>query len=231
MKNALLNQGNYNVVVVGWGGGSQTLWYPQAASNTRVVGAETAAVTQNLRNRGVSRGNLVCIGHSLGAHTCGHAGERNRWGRISGLDPAGPLFENYPTEARLNPGDANVVDVIHTMGREGFILDFGTLAPLGHIDFYPAGGRIQPGCSNKGSGDLVGDIIGCSHARAVVYYEESIARNCFRVSRICSDEENLPGSCSSCGSSCQMMGFRADTSGRYGKFYVDVNSRAPFCRG
>ena len=68
---------------------------------------------------------------------------------VVGLDPAGPMFDNYPSQARLQPGDANLVDVIHTMGREGFILDFGTLIPLGHIDIYPAGGGIQPGCINK----------------------------------------------------------------------------------
>ncbi|CAF4941656.1 unnamed protein product, partial [Rotaria socialis] len=34
-------------------------------------------------------------GHSLGAHTCGLASNaiNNQMARISGLDPAGPLFE------------------------------------------------------------------------------------------------------------------------------------------
>jgi len=229
MKNALLDKGSYNVVIVGWGGGSQELYYPRAASNTRVVGAETAAVAQNLLNRGSSRGNLMCIGHSLGAHTCGFAGKRTKWGRISGLDPAGPMFENYPNGARLQPGDANLVDAIHTMGKEGFILDLGTLVPLGHIDFYPNGGGIQPGCSNREM-DQYGDIIGCSHSRAVAFYEESIGNACFRVRQRCTNERDLPGSCSSCGD-CQNMGFDADRYSGRGKFYLTTNANSRYCRG
>ena len=59
------------------------------------------------------------------------------------------MFENYPETARLNPTDADFVDVIHTMGDEGIIMDFGTLLPLGHADFYPNGGVDQPGCVNR----------------------------------------------------------------------------------
>lgn len=28
-------------------------------------------------------------------------------------------------------------------------MDYGTLVPLGDVDFYPNGGEVQPGCSNK----------------------------------------------------------------------------------
>lgn len=31
-----------------------------------------------------------------------------------GLDPAGPLFNGRPPEDRLDPGDAQFVDVIHS---------------------------------------------------------------------------------------------------------------------
>jgi hypothetical protein len=55
------------------------------------------------------------IGHSLGAHTAGYAGERiPNLGRITGLDPAGPYFENTPTRVRLDETDANFVEAIHT---------------------------------------------------------------------------------------------------------------------
>ncbi len=79
------------------------------------------------------------IGHSLGAHTAGYAGEKIPnlgqitgvlqkgnpkfiWEKISnfihfvGLDPAGPFFRLVPTYARLDPSDAQFVDVIHTDG-------------------------------------------------------------------------------------------------------------------
>ena len=72
-----------------------------------------------------------CIGHSLGAHICGLSGklmdEETKWDRISGLDPAGPLFFKdaqafdfhcslCSPASRLNGTDGNIVDVIHSDG-------------------------------------------------------------------------------------------------------------------
>jgi len=36
------------------------------------------------------------------------------FGFFLGLDPAGPYFEGTPAEVRLDPSDANFVDVIHS---------------------------------------------------------------------------------------------------------------------
>ena len=60
------------------------------------------------------------VGHSLGAHIGGYAGEKlislnqGKLGRITALDPAQPLFQDMPEFVRLDPGDADFVDVIHT---------------------------------------------------------------------------------------------------------------------
>lgn len=55
------------------------------------------------------------IGHSLGSHTAGYAGEGiPGLGRITGLDPAGPYFQDMPPHVRLDPTDAKFVDAIHT---------------------------------------------------------------------------------------------------------------------
>jgi hypothetical protein len=63
------------------------------------------------------------IGHSLGAHTAGYAGERIAGlGRITGLDPAEPYFQGMPSFVRLDPTDAKLVDVIHTDGKSIFLL-------------------------------------------------------------------------------------------------------------
>lgn len=88
----------------------------------------------------------------------------------SGLDPAGVCLETTNTYRRLSKGDAKYVDVIHT---DGFRSSspypfFGTLVPLGDIDFYPNWGQQeQPGCSGYG--------VGCSHSRAYVYFIWSIS--------------------------------------------------------
>lgn len=91
------------------------------------------------------------IGHSLGAHVAGFAGKevirstgkKIYW--ITGLDPAGPLFE-IPLQNKMNrlsDLDAVYVEVVHS---DGGILGF--IRPLGHSDFFPNGGKfIQPNCN------------------------------------------------------------------------------------
>lgn len=62
--------------------------------------------------------------------------------RITGLDPAGPLFKPNST-VFLTKEDAEFVDVIHT--DSGF---YGTSKALASVDFYPNDGvRAQSGCS------------------------------------------------------------------------------------
>lgn len=59
----------------------------------------------------------------------------------AGLDPAGPGYTDVPEKYRLDKGDAKLVDVIHT-----FMKVLSLAEPLGHVDFYPNGGKFQPGC-------------------------------------------------------------------------------------
>ena len=49
---------------------------------------------------------------------------KQKIGRISGLDPAAPLFEDMPTFVRLDPSDALFVDVIHSDAGNN-VLNFG----------------------------------------------------------------------------------------------------------
>lgn len=93
--------------------------------------------------------NVHVIGHSLGSHVAGFAGKRvkemlgRKIERITGLDPAGPLFEPLPISNRLNSGDAQMVDIIHTDGGV-----FGFFKPIGTVDFFANGGvPFQPGCA------------------------------------------------------------------------------------
>lgn len=64
------------------------------------------------------------------------------------LDPAKPLFAHADLSNRIDPSDADFVEIFHTSTN---ILGLGT--PSGHVDFYPNGGAQQPGCS-----DIFGEI-------------------------------------------------------------------------
>ena len=67
---------------------------------------------------------------------------------LTALDPASPYFENKHIDRRVDPTDADFVDVIHTDGKTLVVNGFGTTQDMGHIDFYPNGGYDQIGCSN-----------------------------------------------------------------------------------
>lgn len=64
-----------------------------------------------------------------------------------GLDPAKPLYENSGPEDRLDVNDALFVDVMHTNGGRN-----GILKSLGHIDYFPNGGKKQPNCGKSDKG-------------------------------------------------------------------------------
>ena len=71
------------------------------------------------------------------------------WYDLSGIDPAGPLFQDRNWTCGLNPSCADRVDAIHTGGQGSPIINFGTMKPLGHVDFYPNGAGPQPECSGQ----------------------------------------------------------------------------------
>ncbi|XP_059168294.1 pancreatic triacylglycerol lipase-like [Physella acuta] len=147
MKDELLKQGDYNVILVDWSGGNK-LPYTQATANTRVVGAQIAQLINQISAKyGTPAKSFHVIGHSLGSHISGYAGERvPGLGRITGLDPAGPYFENTPVSIRLDPTDALFVDAIHTDAGTLLTANLGIMQAVGHVDFYPNGGHNQPGC-------------------------------------------------------------------------------------
>ena len=68
---------------------------------------------------------------------------------VLGMDPAGPWFDQYANNCGLYTDCASFVDVLHTHGKDGEPLIYGTLKPLGHMDFYPNGGGYQPGCADR----------------------------------------------------------------------------------
>jgi len=97
---------------------------------------------------GAAISSFHLVGHSLGSHVVGWAGStvNGRISRITGLDPAGPFYFLNNTENRLDPSDADFVDIIHTDGGHLYGGQLAFFEPTGHVDFYPNGGKDQPGC-------------------------------------------------------------------------------------
>lgn len=208
LKDALLERLECNVVLVDWAAGAQASRnYLQAASNTRVVGAELARLAAMLSDEGViPLDTMHVIGHSLGAHAAGYAGKQldGRLGRITALDAAQPAFEDQAAEVRVAAGDARFVDVVHTNGVP-FIptLGLGVMHAVGDVDFYLNGGTVQPGCfvpklpAVQSLMDLaalpvsvLGDMLSCSHRRAIEYFTEAVRSDCLMWGRR-RDEDDL----------------------------------------
>ncbi|CAH0407810.1 unnamed protein product [Chilo suppressalis] len=260
MTNALLNQeGNdgASVMIVDWVGGSQPP-YGQAVANIRLIGVMTAHLIHNIYEvLGLSNvDNFHFIGHSLGAHLagyCGHALQKKfnlKLGRITGLDPAAPYFSKTVTMVRLDRSDAKYVDIIHTNAMPLYMSGLGISEPIGHVDFYPNGGSIQPGCGANagGGGDLapaVMRILGCNHVRSHEIFVETITPSCPFIAMQCASYEAfLAGNCTTCDQKhfCIPMGYHSYTM--YKKLHdaglVDTNTNIalfsmtghnkPFCR-
>ncbi|XP_053995375.1 pancreatic lipase-related protein 2-like [Hylaeus anthracinus] len=219
---AYLLHEDVNVIVVGWGFLAAD-FYPMAANNTRRVGEFLGNFLEFLnRESNLEYKDVHISGHSLGSHVAGFAGAYldGRIGRITGLDPASPLFETISgivdPELRLDPTDAQFVDVIHTSGSA-----FGFLAPLGHADFYPNNGKFpQPGCS------FILTSTYCSHSRAHQFMTESIGSTAGFKARTCENWEKYEEN--RCDyNPVVLMGEYASTSLR-GKFYLSTNDAPPF---
>uniref|UniRef100_H0WSS5 Lipase I n=1 Tax=Otolemur garnettii TaxID=30611 RepID=H0WSS5_OTOGA len=236
----LLNEEDVNVIVVDWNRGATTFLYSRAVKNTKKVAENLSRHIKNLLKHGASLDSFHFIGVSLGAHISGFVGKifRGQLGRITGLDPAGPRFTGKPSYSRLDYTDAKFVDVIHS-DADGL----GIKEPLGHIDFYPNGGKKQPGCPKTIFSGL--QYIKCDHQRAVYLFMASLETNCNFISFPCHSYKDYKTSlCVACDSfkenSCPWLGKRhgcnyAILKGRMERaaprttVFLDTSGTYPFC--
>jgi hypothetical protein len=198
----------------------------------------------------IDSNNLHLIGHSLGAHIVGHMGRvftelsEETLPRVTGLDPAGPLFERDAFGLKMHmikKSDATFVDIMHTCGSLspsaftfGKASRLGDLHQLGHADFYPNGGSIQPGCGFLGTGGIL--LAKCSHGKAQDYYVESINAGvdafatvtCDDVYPGCEWHHSLGDLPKSDYNGSNHMGFYAVKPENPTLYYLDTRASAPF---
>lgn len=160
-------QEDTNVIILDWTKGAGTT-YGAAVANSELVGRQLGLILLDSIKLGIKPINIHVIGFSLGAHVAGCASELLKrqgllLGRITGLDPASPFFRHHlfrEKSRKLDATDAHLVDVIHTDGSPDFVDGFGLLKPIGHIDFFPNGGREQPGCVDVKNSVVVSHLNG-----------------------------------------------------------------------
>ncbi|XP_008274482.1 lipase member H [Stegastes partitus] len=234
-RELLLARKDTNVIVVDWNHGAANVNYIKAVENTHKAADNLTAFIQKMQDGGASLSSIHMIGISLGAHMSGFVGSslNGTIGRITGLDPAGPLFTGKPPEERLDPTDAEFVDVLHTD-----IDALGFRQALGHIDFYANGGTDQPGCPKTiFSG---GSYFKCDHQRSVLLYLDSVNWTCTTRAFPCSSYADfLDGKCLSCdrfgAAGCPLFGYDVIQwkdvllKLKQTKTYFTTNAKSPFC--
>lgn len=224
LRDAYLQKGDFNVIVVDWGKGANHMWYDTARSRIYDVGEVVAEFIELLvSDFGASVSSMQVAGHSLGAHTAGVVGKRLKIGKlpkIIGLDPAMPGFSLGSPGQRLDASDASYVEVIHTNSRM-----LGFEKPIGKVDIYPNYGFEQPGCGIDGAGT-------CAHGRAYEYYAESINSSKGFVATKCNDYRDIEDKTCKAGSTgnIKMGGEPLSTGNSAGVYFVATNSKSPFAQ-
>ncbi|XP_072471866.1 lipase member I-like [Notamacropus eugenii] len=233
----LLSLEDINIIVVDWNYGATTLLYPRAIKRCWTVAEMLKEYIKRMKRSGISLQSFHFIGVSLGAHISGYVGNYfgGLLGRISGLDPAGPGFNHVPVKMRLDHTDAQFVDVIHS-DADGL----GITHSIGHIDFYPNGGRNQPGCPKSILSGV--SYLKCDHQRAIFLFLSSLSTKCNQTAYPCNSyEEYRNGKCIDCEafglSFCPRSGYYADLWKNYVikrkppglNAFFDTSAKEPFC--
>lgn len=218
---------DYNVISVDYNPIALEPCYISAAHNIQLVGKCTAQLIDSLvLNHGFELNRFHVIGFSLGGQTAGAISNYLECGildRITGLDPAMPLFVTSSKTKKLDSDDAKFVDVLHTNA-----LVKGKLEQSGDIDFYANGGLTQPGCVNQPNQTKSG----CDHARAPAYFAESILTDVgFYGTKCPSWIAYMIGWCEITGYDEEVLFGEYVPLDASGFYFFQTNSESPFARG
>ncbi|KAF2883714.1 hypothetical protein ILUMI_22464 [Ignelater luminosus] len=230
---AYLQRYDANVIMVDWSVYAWRFYPVSVCLLPKVAHIVTNLLCTLCTEHSIPFSSIHLVGHSLGAQMSGFIGHYTQQecgatiGRITGLDPAGPLYQLKEEIERLDKSDATFVDAMHTDH-----LALGYYGDCGDVDFYVNCGAFQPGCENITLHDDLGDYtlvdLSCEHIRALDYMAESVNSNEFYAQ-----------SCETCPSICipdvifpsyVNMGEDCSTSAS-GSYVISTNEEAPFAQG
>ncbi|XP_077072483.1 phospholipase A1 member A isoform X4 [Siphateles boraxobius] len=241
LAQALLREEDVNVLVVDWVYGA-SFAYNLVVENYKEVAVQISVLINQLTKYGSTLESFHFIGVSLGAHVCGFVGTlfEGRLGRITGLDPAGPMFKSADPFDRLDSSDALFVEAIHTDSDY-----FGISIPVGHVDFFLNGGMDQAGCARSRFASIfiyfpVYGYVICDHMRALHVYMSALNGSCLLVGFPCSSyDEFLAGKCITCegpfNGTCPQIGLLKNSGitatplPNQEKVYLLTTATAPYC--
>ncbi|XP_053733348.1 phospholipase A1 member A isoform X1 [Synchiropus splendidus] len=234
LAKTLLRVQDVNVLVVDWIYISSYA-YNLVVENYKEVSLQISVLINQLQKHGceLKSFHFICI--SLGSHVAGFVGTlfEGKIGKITALDPAGPMFKGTDIYDRLDPSDAQFVEAIHTDTDY-----FGISIPVGHVDFFLNGGKDQTGCSRSHFSSLSGYVL-CDHMRALYVYMSSLEGSCQLQGIPCSSYEDfLDGLCVDCDDfkgKCPTIG-PSENSGivvspipKEQKLFLLTTSQPPYC--
>ncbi|KAL7011646.1 hypothetical protein ACKWTF_014366 [Chironomus riparius] len=245
LVDSFLTRPEYNVIFADWSeranGGYLDVVYVMSE-----VAQKFVRLLNKIQTFGYDLSKIYIVGHSLGAHMAGRIGtllqSQNVFlPRITGLDPAGPLFNwtalimkifgsdvFFPRFKPLTKGNAKFVDIIHS--NAGWFR--GLMFSTGDVDFWPNGGSIQPMCTGCGFLNLFKNLDKCSschHLASAFYYAESVrSSESIFTARRCKSGSILPLAMLCRGPEVASMGFYASRASRSGDYYLTTKATAPY---
>ncbi|KAJ8687222.1 hypothetical protein QAD02_023016 [Eretmocerus hayati] len=253
LKNGILKVRRGNVILVDWSLSSNKKNYVDSVHGIQDASQQVYKFLQKMIDKVKSLGHssgdikwnhLHFLGHSLGAHLSGqvaHLLKSNQFWRverITGFDPANPCFKDIDLNLKLDAGDAELVDIIHTQSGLGTEYNFGLRQKLGHIDFWVNGGLEQPNCSGKGLlGEL--DMRICNHRMSYQYFIDSLDNTYYGGCQYSSykwdgtyrDAKYIINSAreGTFCSECPTLGLDLTRPNQNGDYMVITGSQAPYC--
>jgi hypothetical protein len=206
---------------------------------------EADKILSELIKAGLKTGDTHLIGFGLGTFIAGYIAKffNNAslpLGRVTGLNPHNLANAPFMAAYEINRNDASFVDIIHVDEV------FGNPSTNGHVDFWPNGGKDQPGCFGAGklkfisiwnNVDLYFLKALCDHFRAWRYFAESVAKketNLKFLSSKCQSQVTNFDASSCKGNITASMGFFADITTPNRDPHITVNyflstkSESPF---